>query len=179
MYLDCTMISWMDPMNTKPDTDEEKNWSVAPTSRTTTTFRLWVSFPMLLVLGAMASSVHVRLVYTLAVACNRYTKPSFWERSDECSKNGKNALVRQRTTWNGVAYLIAPAAMDGPNHCPTSVPSSLPARAIRCTLKGASSAGVSRNQVMISTYVAYSAVCTGCGGTRNSIPSYTSVRVCQ
>ena len=51
-------------------------------------------------------------------------------------------------------YLIAPAAMLGPNHCPTWVPSSFPARAMRCTLNGAWGSGVSRNQVMMRTYVA-------------------------
>ena len=51
-------------------------------------------------------------------------------------------------------YLIAPAAVLGPNHCPTSFPRSLPTRAMRWTLNGQSGEGVSRNQVMICTYIA-------------------------
>jgi hypothetical protein len=63
---------------------------------------------------------------------------------------------------------IAPAAVLGPNHCPTSFPSSLPASAIRCTENGAAGAGVSRNHVSRRTYVANAGVASGYAGTRQS-----------
>jgi len=40
--------------------------------------------------------------------------------------------------------LIAPAAVEGPNHSPTSLPRRLPSRAKRCTEKGESGDGSSR-----------------------------------
>lgn len=51
-------------------------------------------------------------------------------------------------------YLIAPAAVLGPNHCPTSFPRSFPASAIRWTLNGHNGEGESKNQVINWMYVA-------------------------
>lgn len=50
-----------------------------------------------------------------------------------------------------VTYFSAPAAVLGPNHSPTSLPSSFPINAIRWTLKGHRGEGSSRNQDRIFT----------------------------
>ena len=72
-------------------------------------------------------------------------------------------------TFAGITYLIAPAAVLGPNHCPTSFLNSFPARAILCTENGACGAGVSKNHVSNLTYVANSGVCSGYAGTLHSM----------
>ncbi len=58
-------------------------------------------------------------------------------------------------------HLIEPAAVLGPNHCPTSLPSFFPSRAIRCMLNGQSEDGESKNRIRIWMYAEQSAVCTG------------------
>lgn len=66
------------------------------------------------------------------------------------------------------AYLIAPAAVLGPNHCPTSLPKSLPDMAMRWTLNGAREEGESKNQVKSFTYVANSGDAELMAGRRQS-----------
>src|SRR5712671_6398114 len=60
----------------------------------------------------------------------------------------------QRNSKASPTHLSAPAAVLGPNHCPTSLPRSFPASAIRCTLNGQKGEGESKNHVRICTYVA-------------------------
>lgn len=60
----------------------------------------------------------------------------------------KNTGTRNST------HRIAPAAVLGPNHSPTSLPSCLPTSAIRWTENGAYGDGSSRNHERIRAYVA-------------------------
>jgi hypothetical protein len=86
----------------------------------------------------------------LAVDGDGDAKRCFREVMDKGSENRSTTerIIRALST-----HLIAPAAVLGPNHCPTSLPSSFPARAIRCTLNGQSGDGESKNHVKIWTYV--------------------------
>jgi hypothetical protein len=87
----------------------------------------------------------------LAVNGNGYAKRCFWEAVDKGSEERSTSerIIRALS----FTHLIAPAAVLGPNHCPTSLPSSFPARAMRCTLNGLSGDGESKNHVRIWTYV--------------------------
>lgn len=55
---------------------------------------------------------------------------------------------------NAITHLIAPAAVLGPNHCPTSFPRSFPANAILWTLNGHNGEGESKNHDINWIYVA-------------------------
>ena len=98
----------------------------------------------------MGGSVYITLK-DLAIDGDGDAKRCFWEVMDKGSED--------RSTTEGMiralsfTHLIAPAAVLGPNHCPTSLPSSFPARAIRCTLNGQCGDGESKNHVKIWTYV--------------------------
>jgi hypothetical protein len=85
-----------------------------------------------------------------AIHSDGYAEARFWKRLYQGS-GAMSGGVGVRV--GGTTNLIAPAATLGPNHCPTSVPRSFPARAIRCTLNGALGEGVSKNQVRICTYI--------------------------
>jgi len=63
-----------------------------------------------------------------------------------------------------VTDLRAPAAVLGPNHSPTSFPSSLPINAMRWTLNGHSGDGSSKNQDRMRMWVAKSSNCSGSSG---------------
>jgi len=81
----------------------------------------------------------------------------------------------------GKADLRAPAAVLGPNHSPTSFPSSLPINAMRWTLNGHRGDGSSKNQDRMRIWVAKSSNCSGSSGLATGIrhstcqPSFASL----
>jgi len=133
------MINRINTFDPQPDPKEQKHW-------------LLTSRPCVMPLGrpiihvSMRSSENLSLIQ-YAIGSNRNRKAAF----------GKLVLFRQMNQLEArkekTMNLIAPAATLGPNHCPTSVPSSLPARAIRWTLNGVSGAGVSRNHIRICIHM--------------------------
>lgn len=93
------------------------------------------------------------------------TVPSTARLTDSCASGNACARVldvvrTSQTAW-GRSHLIEPAAVEGPNQVPTSLPRALPARAMRWTPNGASGEGVSKNQVRILTYTACSSANMG------------------
>lgn len=94
----------------------------------------------------IGSRIYIRLIYH-AVCGDGHPKTGFRECMYKGSVTDGELVVETRRG----TYLIAPAAVLGPNHWPTSFPRSFPASAMRWTLKGAWGNGESRNQVKIWT----------------------------
>lgn len=69
--------------------------------------------------------------------------------------------------------MSAPAAVLGPNHSPTSLPSSLPINAILCTLYGHKGDGSSRNHVRILTYFAYASTSASSWGVLGDVDGFS------
>ena len=65
----------------------------------------------------------------LAVDGNGDTKQCFWEAMNKGSE--ERLVYKQVVSVLSFTHLMAPAAVLGPNHCPTSLPSSFPASAMR------------------------------------------------
>lgn len=123
--LDRVIIQWINSFDSKPDADEYENSPIAPLHPT-------LSVPSDRVHGRSGGSVNVRFVQR-AIGSHSNAEASVGEVVNESPNgnvsDGRNAQVccaRRKGT-----YLIAPAAVLGPNHCPTSLPRSLPTNAIR------------------------------------------------
>jgi hypothetical protein len=79
-----------------------------------------------------------------AADCDRDAKRCLWEALNQRSEQ---VSTFKRQTMATSTHLIEPAAVLGPNHCPSSFPSSFLARAILCTLNGHNVKGESKNHI--------------------------------
>src|SRR5579872_4322753 len=100
----------------------------------------------------MRGSIYVGLIDD-GIRSYRDPKPGFWECVHKSSASSCICESGKKPK-NTITYFIAPAAVLGPNHCPTSFPRSFPANAIRWTLNGHSGEGESKNHVISWIYVA-------------------------
>ena len=139
-YLNGFIMNRVYPFNTESDAEKEKYRLMTPSGGCNPSWRPAAHF-------SMGDSKNVGLKEK-AISSNIYTKARLRKGVYQCSRV-KYWVTQQ--TWKGKTYLMAPAATLGLKHCPTSVPNSFPAKAIRYTLNGASGAGVSKNHVKICT----------------------------